>query len=207
LWKIRAGCGGAPLARLWPLLSRRESKRAAKLRFDHHRARYIRARAGLRMILSTYLGIEPGAIGFQYGKAGKPFLEDTSSGLEFNLTNSGDLALVALSMGASIGVDCERIRDHGDVVAIADRMFTPEQAARIADATSEERLRQFHVAWTALEAEVKADGRGLLGRHRPAAQVALQIGHCAPEPGFITAVAHERLPPVGDWGTLTLSAD
>jgi len=207
LWKLRTGCGGAPLTRLWPLLSQQESERADKLRFDHHRARYVRARAGLRMILSAYLRIEPGAIGLRYGKAGKPFLEDTSSGLEFNLTNSGDLALVALSVGTPIGVDCERIRDRGDMVAIADRMFTPEQAARIAAAPPEERLRQFHVTWTALEAEVKADGRGLLGRHRPAAQAAPRIGHCVPEPGFIAAVACERLPPVGDWVTLTLSAD
>jgi len=207
LWKIRTGDGSAPLTRLWPLLSRRESERATELRFDHHRARYVRARAGLRMVLSAYLGVEPRAIGLQYGEAGKPFLEDTSSGLEFNLTNSGDLALVALSVGAPIGVDCEQICDRGDMVAIANKMFTPEQAARIAAATPEDQLRQFHVAWTALEAEVKADGRGLLGRHRPMAQAAPRIGHCVPEPGFIAAVAHERLPPVGAWVTLTLSAD
>ncbi len=207
LWKIHTECDGAPLWRLWPLLSQLESERAAKLRFDHHRARYIRAQAGLRMVLSGYLGVEPGAIGFQYAKAGKPFLEDTSSGLEFNLTNSGDLALVAISMGAPIGADCEQVRGRMDMVAIAGRMFTPEQAARIAAATSEDRLQQFHITWTALEAEVKVDGRGLLGRHQPAAQDVLRIEHCVPEPGFIAAVACERLPPVGDWVTLTLSAD
>jgi len=206
LWKIRTGYEGASLAQLWPLLSPRESERAAQLRFDHHRARYVRAQAGLRMILSGYLGIEPEAIGFQYARAGKPFLEETSSGLEFNLTNSGDLALVALSLGMPVGVDCEQVRDRGDMVAIADRMFTPEQAARIASATPEDRLRQFHIAWTALEAEVKADGRGLLGCHRPAAQGALRIEHCVPEPGFIAAVARERLPPVGDWITMTLGS-
>ncbi|WP_243725278.1 4'-phosphopantetheinyl transferase family protein [Candidatus Thiosymbion oneisti] len=207
LWKICTGCEGAPLAQLWPLLSQRESERVAKLRFDRHRARYVRAQAGLRMILSGYLGVEPEAIGFQYGKAGKPLLEDTASGLEFNLTNSGDLALVALSVGAPVGVDCEQIRDRGDMVAIAERMFTPEQAARIAAATPEDRLQQFHIAWTALEAQVKADGRGLLDRHQPAAQDALQIEHCVPEPGFIAAVARGRLPPVGEWVTMTLSAD
>jgi len=211
LWKICIGCEGVPLARLWPLLSLREAERAAKLGFDHHRARYVRAQAGLRMILSGYLGIEPEAIGFRYGEAGKPFLEDTFSCLEFSLTNSGDLALVALSPGVPVGVDCEQIRDRWDVVAIADRMFTPEQTARVASAAPEDRLRQFHIAWTALEAEVKADGRGLLGRHRPArhrpaVQAALRIEHCVPEPGFVAAVARERLPPVGDWITMTLDA-
>jgi len=177
-----------------------------KLRFAHHRARYVRAQAGLRMILSGYLGVAPEAIGFRYGEAGKPFLEDTASGLEFNLTNSGDLALVALSLGMPVGVDCEQIRDRGDMVAIAERMFSPEQAARIAAATPEDRLWKFHIAWTALEAEVKADGRGLLGRHRPTVQGTLRIEHCVPEPGFIAAVACERLPPVGEWVTMTLDA-
>jgi len=157
------------------------------------------------MILSGYLGVAPEAIGFRYGGAGKPFLADTSSGLEFNLTNSGDLALVALSLGMPVGVDCEQIRDRGDMIAIAERMFTPEQAARVAGASLEDRLRQFHVAWTALEAEVKADGCGLLGRHQQlVAQGALQIKHYVPEPGFIAAVARERLPLVEEWVTLTL---
>ncbi len=207
LWKIRTEGEGVPPARLWPLLSPRESERATKLRFDHHRERYVRAQAGLRMILSGYIGLEPEAIGFQYAEAGKPFLEDTSSGLEFNLTNSGDLALVALSMGAPVGIDCERMRACEDVVAIADRMFTPEQASRIATAAPQDRLRQFYIAWTALEAAVKVDGRGLPGRNQPAAQDTLQIEHCVPEPGFIAAVARERLPPVGEWVTMTLSAD
>lgn len=207
LWKIRTEGEGAPLARLWPLLSPRESERAAKLKFDHHRERYVRAQAGLRMILSGYVGLEPEAIGFQYAEAGKPFLEDTSSGLEFNLTNSGDLALVALSVGAPLGVDCEQVRACENTVAIADRMFSPEQASRIAAAAPQDRLRQFYIAWTALEAAVKVDGRGLLGHNQPTAQDTLQIEHCVPEPGFIAAVARERLPPVGEWVTMTLGAD
>lgn len=207
LWKIRTGPEGMPLLRLWPLLSQQESERAWKLRFDHHRERYVRTHAGLRMILSGYIGIEPAAIGFRSTGAGKPLLEDVSSGLEFNLTTSGDLALVALSVGMSIGVDCEQIRDRGDMVAIAGKMFTPDQASRIAAAVPKDRLWQFHIAWTAIEAEVKVDGRGLLGREEPAAQDSLRIAHCVPEPGFIAAVARERLPPVGEWVTMTLNTD
>lgn len=205
LWKIRTGRRGAPIARLWPLLSPRESERAARLRFDRHREPYVRAHAGLRRILSGYLGIAPAAIGFRYGDAGKPVLEG-ASGLEFNLTTSGELALVALSLGTPVGVDCERIGDRGDILAIASRMFTPEQASRIAAAPPEDRLGQFHIAWTALEADVKADGCGLSGQDRPAARSTRRIEHCVPAPGFIAALARERLPPVEDWINLTLPA-
>jgi len=204
LWKIHTGGKGASLAPLWPLLSRQESERAGKLRFDHHRERYVRAHAGLRRILSGYLGIGPETIGFHSGEAGKPMLARGAAGLEFNLTTSGDLALVALSLGASVGVDCEQVSDRGDVVAIARKMFTPEQVSRITAAAPEDRLRQFHIAWTALEAEVKADGRDLFGHNRPAARGALRIEHCVPEPGFMAAVACERLPPVGEWVTMIL---
>jgi len=207
LWKIPTGGRGGSLGQLWSLLSRQESERAGKLKLDHHRERYVRAHAGLRMILSGYLGAAPEMIGFCYGEAGKSRLAGPCSGLEFNLTTSGDLALVALARGVPIGVDCEQVGDRGDVVAIARRMFSSEQASRIAAADEEERLRRFHIAWTALEAEVKRDGRGLLGRDESAARSVLSVRHCVPASGFIAAVVCERLPPVEDWVTLSLGVD
>lgn len=204
LWKIRTGADGAQLAKLWPLLSPRESERAIRLRFDQHRERFVRAHAGLRLILSSYINISPQHIVFNILDAGKPFLGNTDFRIDFNLTTSGDLALVGLSASEPIGVDCEQVRDHEDVVAIAKRMFSPEEASRIASAAEEERLEWFHVAWTALEAEVKADGRGLAGRKQPAAHDGLEIKHCIPVPGFIAAVARKELPTVEDWITLEL---
>jgi 4'-phosphopantetheinyl transferase len=205
LWKIHTGRQGTPLARLWSLLSPRESQRAARFRFDHHRERYVRAHGGLREILSPYVGIEPQAIRLEYTGAGKPLLGGTVPRLDFNLTTSGDLALVAVSSGEPIGVDCERIRDRRNLVAIATRMLTSEEASRIAATAKGEQLERFHLAWTALEAEVKADGRGLVARGRPTAHGALEIKHCVPAPGFVAAVARKDLPPVREWVTLELA--
>lgn len=195
-----------PLAQLWPLLSPRESDRAHRFHFDHHRARYVRASAGLRRILAGYINIQPQAILFEYEDAGKPHLAGGLEGIDFNLTTSGDLALVALSVKEPVGVDCEQIRDCEDVVAIARRMFSPQEASRIADTAAENQLEQFYIAWTALEAEVKADGRGLIGPRESLTLDALQIRHCIPAPGFIAAVARKGLPPVGEWSTLELIA-
>jgi len=206
LWRIKAGPDGAPLAELRSLLSPRESERAARLLFDNHRERYVRAHAGLRAILSGYVGIDPQAIELRYADAGKPYLANSLRALDFNLTTTGDLALVALSSGEPIGVDCEQLRDRRSLVAIAARMFSPEEASRIAAAPEEEQSERFHVAWTGLEAEVKVDGLGLAGRKQPSAQSSIQIKHCMPAPGFIAAVARKDLPPVGNWITLELSA-
>jgi 4'-phosphopantetheinyl transferase len=206
LWRIPTRGKGAPLAKLRTLLSPRESERADRLRFDHHRERYVRAHAGLRMILSKYININPQHIVYSYLRAGKPRLDGAVSNFEFNLTTTADLALVGLSLDKPIGVDCEQVRDRENLLAIAKRMFTREAASRIAASALEEQVEQFHVSWTSLEAEVKADGRGLAGRKRPLAPHTLQIGHCIPEPGFIAAVARKDLPPVEDWVTLELTA-
>ena len=205
LWRIRIGPEGAPLAPLWPLLSRGESDRARRFRFDLHRDRYVRAGGGLRIILSMYVDIPPRAIPFEYGKAGKPRLAGPGTGLDFNLTTSGNLALVAVSESDPVGVDCEQVRDCSDAVAIAERMFNPQQAARVAAAAPEHRLEQFFLGWTALEAEVKADGRGLLGPKETTVRNNLQVRHCVPEPGFIAAVARRLVPPVEEWETLELT--
>jgi 4'-phosphopantetheinyl transferase len=206
LWRINTGPDGAPLAKLWSLLSPGESERAARLVFDKHRERYVRAHAGLRAILAGYVGIDPRAIELRYADAGRPYLANIRPDLDFNLTTTGDLALLALSSGEPIGVDCEQLRDRRSLIAIAARMFTREEASRIADAPEKEQSEQFHVAWTALEAEVKLDGRGLVGRKQPAVQSSIQIKHCMPAPGFMAAVARKDLPPVENWITLELSA-
>jgi len=205
LWRIRTGDDGAALSRQRPLLSPREAERANRLRIRRHQARYVRAHAGLRAILTIYIDIEPQHIEFNYAKAGKPLLDGTNSDLHFNLTTSGDLALVAISGGEPVGVDCEWVRERKDMSAIAKRMFSAEEASRIATAEPDDRLMQFHLAWTSLEAGVKADGRGLAHHKEPATQGDLDIRHCVPEHGFMAAVARRDLPPVRDWVTLELT--
>lgn len=205
LWKIRTGDEGACIFELAPLLSHREAERAERLRLRHHRERYVRAHAVLRSILSNYINIEPQQIVFCLGYAGKPRIEGPATNLEFNLTTSGDLALLGVCSGEPLGVDCEQVRERKDFAGIARRMFKPEEAARIAAAAQQDQIRLFHLAWTGLEAKVKADGRGLFHRKAPVARGAPGIAHCVPEPGFIAAVARRDLPPFEQWITLELA--
>ncbi|MEA3278381.1 MAG: 4'-phosphopantetheinyl transferase superfamily protein [Pseudomonadota bacterium] len=207
LWKIPSGPDGGQVGTQWPLLSASERERADRLRLPRHRGRYIRAHADLRRILGLYLKIDPIQIDFEHGIAGKPMLLGAQSAVEFNLTTSGDLALVAVSLGYPVGVDCEQIREQRDVAAISRRMFDPEEAERIAAAPVAEQPARFFRSWTALEAGVKADGRGLARRKEEPGIGRLQIAHCVPETGFLAAVARESLPPVADWVTLQLDAD
>jgi 4'-phosphopantetheinyl transferase len=207
LWRIRTDADGIDLAHGLRLLGERQRKRAAGMRHEPYRERYIRAHAGLREILSRYLDVPPGSLRFDYGPAGKPALASAAVPISFNLTTTGDLALVAIGAGvgavAEIGVDSERIRPRTNILAIANRMFAPEVVRTLESSPPHERLARFYRAWTALEADAKADGRGLF-RPRPAGARPPAVAHCIPELSYIAAVARETLPPVSDWSTFDL---
>jgi 4'-phosphopantetheinyl transferase len=148
----------ARLERSRSLLSPDEIERAGRFRFDQHRERFIGSRAALRTVLGGSLGIEPGEIEFEYNDYGKPSLPGD---LRFNLTDSFDVAVVALTVRNDIGVDVERIRARPNGVRFADRFFAPSEAESIRLAPASERDQWFFSCWTRKEAYVKALGKGL----------------------------------------------
>jgi 4'-phosphopantetheinyl transferase len=204
LWKIDCGPGVRDLEEQWAILSDHERSRAERLLQPRHRERYVHAHAGLRRLLSHYVGLSAPLLGFELGKSGKPLLAGAGNGIEFNLTTSDDLAMVAVSRNQPVGVDCERIRPRTDLLAIAFRMFDRDEARAVAAAPERERLARFYVAWTAMEANVKADGRGLSRRLEQPATGTLEIAHCTPADGFVAAVARTSVPPPSQWKTLCL---
>jgi len=208
LWRLplTSGDDSADLA----LLSDGQRQRLGRLRSPVHRRRYLRTQAGCRRILARYVAQPPGALEFHRGAAGKPFLAAAIRHPEFNLTNSGDLALLAVSAALPVGVDCELERERRDPLAIARRMLDPDAQRDLARRSGRDRLRAFHLHWTALEARVKADGRGL-ARHREPDLPALVVRHAiAGELGGCTAVcavARVDLPPPERWLALQWAGD
>ena len=191
----------ARLAALWPLLSPPERERATRLRLARHRHAYLRAHAGLRLILARYLGQAPERIHFTPGPQGKP---SVVGGVEFNLTTSGDLALVAVRRDQAVGIDCERINSHRDMIAIAQRLFAAREIEQLQACDLEERPQLFTRFWTGLEARVKYTGRGLF--HPPLTRtVEPDIQHFIPQPGYFAAIASPDLPPLAAWRTHRLS--
>jgi 4'-phosphopantetheinyl transferase len=203
LWRIQAGPDGEDPAVLWPLLSPAEQARAERLATSALRDRYVRAHGCLRLILSKYLKKQPQDIVFTISKQGKPSAFQSSDGLhqrvEFNLTGSHDLALVAVAPDRPIGVDCELIRPRRELLGIARRMFSRQVADALESTREPQRLDAFYAAWTALEAQVKADGRGLF-RPRDPGPPRFSTAHFRPQSGYIAAVAGEQLPADHLWG-------
>lgn len=148
-------------------LGLQERERADALLFSRDRRRFVAAHAAVRTILARYLpaghperrhGPEDG-LEWRRGPEGKPEVP----GLEFNLSHSGGLALLAVSGWRPVGVDVERVRPGLPAAALAARFFRPEEAALVASAPPALRAQAYLRLWTRKEACVKAAG-GLLAQ-------------------------------------------
>jgi 4'-phosphopantetheinyl transferase len=144
-------------------LSPDEKGNAARFVFERDRRAYIAARGALRAVLAASLELHPAKLELVYGPQGKPHLASRhgASDLHFNLSHSGDWALIGLTRNSAIGVDVERIRNVGERALIADRFFAPAERTWIEGRPPQDRLRAFFRVWTRKEACLKATGRGL----------------------------------------------
>jgi 4'-phosphopantetheinyl transferase len=121
------------------------------------------ARGALRVLVAGYLGTEPGAVPFAYGAHGKPGLVRNSgrTDLQFNLSHSGDVALVAFCVGHSIGVDLEHAERGVDALALAGRYGSPQEQAMLRAIAPDAQSYRFIELWTCKEAWLKAAGLGI----------------------------------------------
>jgi 4'-phosphopantetheinyl transferase len=142
------------------LLSTEELNRARRFHFHRDSQKYIIGRALLRWILGQYTQIKPQDIEFTYNSYGKPFLKNFM-GLNFNLAHSHDVIVVALTTGASIGVDVEYIRENLDNEEIAEHYFSKSEAATLRSLPACEKASGFFRCWTRKEAYIKAKEKGL----------------------------------------------
>lgn len=117
----------------------------------------------LRELLGRYLDAPPAAVEFRYGPRGKPALASPwdRSDLRFNLSHTGNVVAFAVSRGAEVGIDLERVRPLPDLEGVAERFFAAAEIRALLDLTPEQRLRAFYRIWTRKEAFVKAVGDGL----------------------------------------------
>lgn len=218
VWCAPLKLADADLEQLQPALCEDELERAGRYHFQRDRDRFIVCRARLRSILARYLNLEPAGLRFRYGPQGKPALDlpPGIKGIEFNVSNSQDLALFAIALGREVGVDLECVRPMEDLQQIAERFFAPEESREILGLPANQRLAAFFNCWTRKEATIKAMGTGLsfpLDRFRvsllpqqPAELLAFDgdsrlagkwwLASADPAPGYVGAVASQGQTPL-----------
>ncbi len=164
--RIRLDLAREQWSPLIELLSDEERARATRFRFDDPRRQFVICRATLKQILGTAYGVAPNALSFQYGSRGKPelSLQDLNSSvpqIEFNVSHSGTIGLIAISVGAPVGIDVEEFDPTVKFLQLAERFFAPLEASELKSLPPEKQLHGFYRCWTCKEAYIKAKGDGL----------------------------------------------
>lgn len=159
IWRAHLGLPIEILNQLEATLSEAERERAARFYFPADKDRFITAHGCLRDILGRYLRCQPGQISFSTNQYGKPALQNHQ--LEFNLSHSGDFALIAATCARKVGIDVERIRPGISSQVIARHYFSPSEVAELQTLSPEQRETAFFTCWTRKEAYIKAQGLGL----------------------------------------------
>ena len=143
------------IAALEGFLSPAELDRARRFHFEADRVRFVASHGQLRAILGEQLSQAPASIEFTYGIHGKPVVKGHPDDIEFSLSRSRDVCVVAVAHATPIGVDIEAVRPLDDALQIARSRFKPAEAAAI------DSPDKFFRLWTRKEAVAKCLGWGL----------------------------------------------
>ena len=143
----------------YQILNADEKARGNRFYFSRHKRRFTTARATLRMILARYLNTAPERLEFTYSPHGKPEVINLQK-LHFNISHTGDLALLAIGKGYPMGVDIERYSAR-PYEGIAKSMFSAQEYAEFIKVPSALKTAVFFHVWSQKEAFIKACGLGL----------------------------------------------
>jgi 4'-phosphopantetheinyl transferase len=156
LWRVRLR---APKPAELAILSGDERDRAGR---QHARAggSFAAARYALRCVLGRYVSRAPQSLVFRYGAHGRPALEG-AAGLDFNLSHSGDFAVIAVAERARAGVDLQKLDRARDHSRIASRFFASAERDALAELEGESRVQAFYRTWACKEAYLKALGTSI----------------------------------------------
>ena len=160
VWRVRLDRHADLVNFIESTLSTDETQRAARFHFEVDRNRFIVAHACLRLILARYLRCEPLQLDFSTNEYGKPAVLNDHK-FEFNLTHSGDYALIAVTRERKVGVDVEHIRPGADLESLAARYFSQREVSELTVVPLEQKTIAFFNGWTRKEAYIKAQGLGL----------------------------------------------
>lgn len=143
------------------ILAPDERARAARFRLEADRRRFVAGRVMLRQVIARHTGQQPSELEFQYTSYGKPRLVSSTAGIDFSLSHSQKVVLLALSQQGRIGVDIERLQPMPDMEHVANAAFSRAEMHALMSLCPELRLIGFFNCWTRKEAYVKALGGGL----------------------------------------------
>ena len=145
------------------MLSEHELARADRYLYPGPRRRYILLRAAVRSLLCERLSCGNEDLSFESAEHGKPFavVRGTPADVHFNMSDSGNHGLIAITANGRIGIDLEERTENRDLAGLAETVFGQKEQAAFAAAVGRNRVECFYRLWTYKEALLKALGTGL----------------------------------------------
>lgn len=142
-------------------------------------SRKIDSENGLKRILASYIGKHASDITFVEGPHGKPYLKESPIPLYFNLSHTGNLVVVGLSL-YELGIDIEQMSEERNITSLASRMMSKKQF-QIFQAVSDPKIQTsfFYKYWTFFEALVKALGVTQFTKHKSISNLIIESPYSA----------------------------
>ena len=140
-----------------------ELERVARYRRPLDGVKFALGRSFMKRTLARYLGIPVASLTLDVDPNGKPHIAPDLPGsdLSFNLSHSGELALLAVSQGIPLGIDLEHIHPIDRLERLIARCMTREESHSLRSSSDQELLDGFFRLWTRKEAFLKGLGSGL----------------------------------------------
>jgi len=162
LWRIELTAVDSLIETCTSSLTADELARANRRRQAQAHRHFVVGRGCLRLLLGSFLGIEPRLVPISAGPHGKPEVSSLDSDISFNVAHSASTILIALCRQACVGVDVEQVDPSLEFMTVAQASFTPTETMKLSAFSNPEQQRlAFYRYWTQKEAVAKADGRGL----------------------------------------------
>ncbi len=160
VWKLSLDVPTETVEEARRLLTRQELTRFEGILVPAARVRRMAARLAIRVLLASYLGMDPREVEIAYGSNGRPELVG-GHGLSFNLSHTADLAVFAVGRRRTVGVDIETLARRPPSPGLIARTLNPGESARVMRVGGQRRTEAFLRYWTIKEAYAKALGAGL----------------------------------------------
>ena len=163
IWLNYLNVHEARIKHLYPLLSNNEKERSERFKFYKHRKAFIASHGFLHTALAYYIEANAGEIEFTQAELGKPSLitEQNSAGIQFNLSHSNNMAILAVCKQHSVGIDIEYAERKVNWHGLSKRFFTSSEQEELKKLTEESQKEAFFQIWTRKEAHMKVTGKGL----------------------------------------------
>lgn len=171
VYRIPLDVDDQTLAAARSVLSVDEGAKADRFLVEPPRRQYSLCRRALRVVIGRTLNCDPTAVHFRAQRYGKPELDfgrmkleksdlKLAQTLQFNVSHSGDLGLIALSLDP-IGVDIEKLQPRINAKSLMTQVVSPKELALWQSLAASQHTEQILRLWVCKEALLKAMGLGI----------------------------------------------